>query len=76
MLLSVKEAFDQVTAVLRVKRKNDKVDRIKKSPLLQLLSFLEEFKIATKRLEGVKMPTIHLVVLSLAQMTKNCKSPT
>ena len=76
MLLSVNEAFDQVKAVLRVKRKDDKVDRISRSLLSQLLSFLQEFKIATKRLEGVKMPTIHLVVLSLAQMTRNCETPT
>ena len=76
MLLSVKESFDQVTAVLRVQRKDDKVDRIFKSLLSQLLSFLEEFKDATKRLEGVKTPTIHLVVLSLAQMTKTCDNPT
>lgn len=76
MLLSVKEAFDQVKAVLLVRRKDEKIDKISKSLLSQLLSFLEEFKIATKRLEGVKIPTIHLVVLSLAQMTKNCESPT
>ncbi len=76
MLLSVKESFDQVTAVLRVKWKDDKLDRINKSLLSQLLSFLEEFKDATKRLEGVKTPTIHLVVLSLAQMTKTCDNPT
>lgn len=60
-----------------MKKKDDKVDRINKSLLSQLLSLLvEEFKNATKRLEGVKTPTIHLVVLSLAQMTKTCDTPT
>ena len=75
MLQSINDAYDQVTAVLRVKRKDDKIDRISKSLLSQLLRFLKEFMIATKRLEGVKVPTIHLVVLSLAQMSKTCDTP-
>jgi hAT family C-terminal dimerisation region/Hermes transposase DNA-binding domain len=72
MLESVKDMYDEVTTILRERRKEDKVTKIDRSLLTELLSFLLPFKVATKRLEAVKTPTVHLVIITYCELLSHC----
>lgn len=61
-LKSVQEMLDEVIAVLMEKRQMPKVARISVDLLNELITFLNEFQLATLALEKFKEPTIHQVI--------------
>jgi zinc finger BED domain-containing protein 1 (E3 SUMO-protein ligase ZBED1) len=73
MLNSILDAYDRLTVLLSLERKEDKITCINKVILKQLVSFLFEFKTATKRLEAVKSPTIQLVILTYQTLLAHCE---
>lgn len=61
-LNSVLESYDEVATTLYERKQLQKIGRINKQHLADLVEFIEPFRIATLRLEVFKSPTIHTVV--------------
>ncbi|XP_078462084.1 E3 SUMO-protein ligase ZBED1-like [Lampetra planeri] len=61
-LNSVLESYDEVATTLFERKQLQKIGRINKQNLADLVEFIEPFRIAALRLEVFKSPTIHTVV--------------
>ena len=72
MMYSVYDSFDEVSFHVSEEHRYSWVLFAQKPLLKELVDFLLPFKIATKRLEGVKVATIQCVIPTLRSLLNHC----
>lgn len=77
MFLSIEKNWTAIIQHLQLKKELNRINDIQLSHIREIITALEAFEEAFKKLEGGKTPSIHLVCIYAHHLKKKCiSSPT